>query len=73
MIQASIVPTRPLRNSGSESKPERKSPTQLRNSRHATADDPVVLLTDADRSVSHGYLRGLFSAVARPLPADAEP
>lgn len=35
----------------------------------ALAHDFIVLLADADRSVSRGYLRGLFSQGARP---DAE-
>ena len=33
----------------------------------ALLHDFHVLLTDADRSVSRGYLRGLFSQVARPV------
>ncbi len=32
----------------------------------ALAHDFIVLLADADRSVSRGYLRGLFSQGARP-------
>lgn len=32
----------------------------------ALAHDFIVLLVDADRSVSRGYLRGLFSQGARP-------
>lgn len=39
----------------------------------ALAHDYVVLLADADRSVSRGYLRGLFSEGARPIPSDDEP
>ncbi len=39
----------------------------------ALLHDMTVLLTDADRSVSHGYLRGLFTVVPRPLPAVDEP
>lgn len=34
----------------------------------ALAHDFIVLLADADRSASRGYLRGLFSQRARPLP-----
>lgn len=34
----------------------------------ALAHDFIILLADADRSVSRGYLRGLFSQGARPLP-----
>lgn len=34
----------------------------------ALAHDFIVLLADADRSVSRGYLRGLFSQGARPVP-----
>ncbi|MGY6246182.1 hypothetical protein ACXIUS_01375 [Bosea thiooxidans] len=33
----------------------------------ALAHDFLVLLADADRSVSRGYLRGLFSQGARPV------
>lgn len=33
----------------------------------ALAHDFIVLLADADRSVSRGYLRGIFSQGARPL------
>lgn len=33
----------------------------------ALAHDFLVLLADADRSVSRGYLRGLFSEGARPI------
>ena len=33
----------------------------------ALAHDFLVLLDDADRSVSRGYLRGLFSQGARPV------
>lgn len=36
----------------------------------AVLHDFNVLLADADRSVSRGFLRGVFSAGARPLPAD---
>jgi hypothetical protein len=42
MIQASIVPTRCFRDSGST--PDRNGPTQLRNSQNATAENPVVLV-----------------------------
>ena len=38
----------------------------------ALAHDFIVLLADADRSVSRGYLRGLFSQGARPI-RDQEP
>ncbi|MDR6831645.1 hypothetical protein J2X48_005314 [Bosea sp. BE271] len=34
----------------------------------ALAHDFIVLLADADRSVSRGFLRGLFSQGARPIP-----
>lgn len=33
----------------------------------ALAHDFIILLADADRSVSRGYLRGLFSQGARPV------
>jgi len=33
----------------------------------ALAHDFIVLMADADRSVSRGYLRGLFSEGARPI------
>ncbi|MGX1743822.1 hypothetical protein ACWIEX_19905 [Bosea sp. NPDC055353] len=33
----------------------------------ALAHDFIVLLADADRSVSRGFLRGLFSQGARPV------
>ncbi len=33
----------------------------------ALAHDFIVLLADADRSVSRGYLRGIFSQGARPV------
>ncbi len=33
----------------------------------ALAHDFIILLADADRSVSRGYLRGLFSQGARPI------
>lgn len=33
----------------------------------ALAHDFLVLMADADRSVSRGYLRGLFSQGARPI------
>ncbi|SIQ75716.1 hypothetical protein [Bosea sp. TND4EK4] len=33
----------------------------------ALAHDFIVLMADADRSVSRGYLRGLFSQGARPV------
>lgn len=36
----------------------------------ALAHDFLVLLADADRSVSRGYLRGLFSQGARPVRSD---
>lgn len=36
----------------------------------ALAHDFIVLLADADRSVSRGYLRGLFSQGARPIRED---
>jgi hypothetical protein len=36
----------------------------------ALAHDFIVLMADADRSVSRGYLRGLFSQGARPIPDD---
>ena len=36
----------------------------------ALAHDFIVLMADADRSVSRGYLRGLFSQGARPVPDD---
>jgi hypothetical protein len=39
----------------------------------ALLDDQTTLLADADRSVSRGYLRGLFSLGARPLAVDDEP
>jgi hypothetical protein len=39
----------------------------------ALLHDLTVLLTDADRSVSRGFLRGLFSHGARPLAVDDEP
>jgi len=39
----------------------------------ALLHDMTVLLADADRSVSRGYLRGVFSTGARPLPIDDEP
>ena len=39
----------------------------------AVLHDFTVLLADADRSVSRGFLRGVFSAGARALPADDEP
>jgi hypothetical protein len=38
----------------------------------ALAHDFLVLLADADLSVSRGYLRGLFSAGARPVPSEDE-
>lgn len=37
----------------------------------ALARDRVVLMADADRSVSRGYLRGLFSQGARPVAETA--
>lgn len=39
----------------------------------ALLHDMTVLLADADRSVSRGYLRGQFSLGARPVAADDEP
>jgi hypothetical protein len=36
----------------------------------ALAHDYLVLLADADRSCSRGYLRGMFSEGARPVPED---
>ncbi|AZO82110.1 MULTISPECIES: hypothetical protein [unclassified Bosea (in: a-proteobacteria)] len=39
----------------------------------ALAHDFLVLLADADRSVSRGYLRGLFSQGARPVRDGDEP
>ena len=39
----------------------------------ALLHDFHVLLADADRSVSRGFLRGQFSAGARPAVADDEP
>lgn len=39
----------------------------------ALLHDMTVLMTDADRSVSRGYLRGLFSHGARPPAPDDEP
>lgn len=39
----------------------------------AVLHDMTVLLADADRSSSRGYLRGIFSAGARPGPVDDEP
>ncbi|MDR6870106.1 hypothetical protein J2Y55_001106 [Bosea sp. BE125] len=39
----------------------------------AVLHDMTVLLADAHRSVSHGYLRGLFSSGARPAVPDEEP
>lgn len=36
----------------------------------ALAHDFIVLMADADRSVSRGYLRGLFSQGFRPIPDD---
>jgi len=38
----------------------------------ALVHDFIVLLADADRSVSRGFLRGAFSAGARPQPAEDE-
>ncbi len=35
--------------------------------------DLAELARDGDRSSSRGYLRGLFSEGARPLPSDDEP
>lgn len=39
----------------------------------ALAHDFIVLLTDADRSVSRGFLRGTFSQGARPVRGEDEP
>lgn len=39
----------------------------------ALLHDLTVLMIDADRSVSRGYLRGLFSHGARPAVIDDEP
>lgn len=39
----------------------------------ALAHDFLVLLADADRSVSRGFLRGMFSEGARPARGDDEP
>ncbi|HEV2555236.1 MAG TPA: hypothetical protein VGV17_15890 [Bosea sp. (in: a-proteobacteria)] len=39
----------------------------------ALLHDLSVLMVDADRSVSRGYLRGLFSHGARPMATDDEP
>lgn len=39
----------------------------------ALAHDFIVLLADADRSVSRGFLRGMFSQGARPVHGDDEP
>lgn len=39
----------------------------------ALLHDLTVLMVDADRSVSRGYLRGLFSHGARPTATDDEP
>ena len=39
----------------------------------ALLHDFHVLLADADRSVSRGFLRGVFSAGARPVATDDEP
>lgn len=36
----------------------------------ALAHDFIILLADADRSASRGYLRGLFSQGARPARGD---
>lgn len=38
----------------------------------ALLHDMTVLLADADRAVSRGYLRGLFSSGARPAASDDE-
>jgi len=38
----------------------------------ALLHDMTVLLADADRSASRGYLRGLFSTGARPKATDDE-
>ena len=38
----------------------------------ALLHDLTVLMTDADRSTSRGYLRGLFSSGARPAVFDEE-
>ncbi|MDP3601256.1 MAG: hypothetical protein Q8R85_08845 [Bosea sp. (in: a-proteobacteria)] len=39
----------------------------------ALLHDLTVLMVDADRSVSRGYLRGLFSHGTRPMATDDEP
>lgn len=39
----------------------------------ALLHDMTVLLADADRSTSRGYLKGLFSAGARNTATDDEP
>lgn len=39
----------------------------------ALAHDFLVLLADANRSTSRGFLRGLFSDGARPMQAEDEP
>lgn len=39
----------------------------------ALLHDFDTLLADADRSTSRGFLRGVFSAGARPIPTDDEP
>ncbi|AZO82016.1 hypothetical protein B5U98_27435 [Bosea sp. Tri-39] len=39
----------------------------------ALAHDFIVLLADADRSVSRGFLRGAFSQGARPVRSEDEP
>jgi len=39
----------------------------------ALLHDQAALVADADRSVSRGYLRGLFSNGARPMVVDDEP
>ncbi|HEV7260113.1 MAG TPA: hypothetical protein VGN82_20175 [Bosea sp. (in: a-proteobacteria)] len=38
----------------------------------ALLHDLTVLLQDADRSTSRGFLRGVFSAGARPIAVDDE-
>lgn len=62
MIQASIVPTRPLRHTGSDWPPERKIFTRLRDSKSATDSDPVVLL----RGCTEIDLRVNISGVSSP-------
>lgn len=44
-----------------------------REALRALLHDFHVLLADADRSVSRGFLRGLFSSGARPRQSEEEP